>query len=82
MALRFRVSAALLKGATMVMLGIWVVGVTVWHSMHGTLPGALTMSAVGLGTLIANAASFGLLWAAHDRFEAKPAESRSAGRRV
>jgi hypothetical protein len=50
--------------------------------MHGTLPGTLTMSAVGLGTLIANAASFGLLWAAHDRFEAKPAESRSAGRRV
>ena len=29
MALRFRVSAALLKGATMVMFGIWVVGVTV-----------------------------------------------------
>src|SRR5262245_51865432 len=30
---------------------------------HGTLPNAFTMGAVGIAALIANAASFGLLWA-------------------
>jgi hypothetical protein len=42
--------------------GLWVIGVTAWHAFQGTLPGALTMGAVGLTALIANAASFGLLW--------------------
>jgi Co/Zn/Cd efflux system component len=37
--------------------------VTVWHALHGTLPQAFTMGAVGLTALIANAVSFGLLWA-------------------
>jgi len=31
--------------------------------MHGTLPHAFTMGAVGFAALAANAASFGLLWA-------------------
>ena len=31
--------------------------------MHGTLPNAFTMGAVGFAALVANAASFGLLWA-------------------
>jgi Co/Zn/Cd efflux system component len=31
--------------------------------VHGTLPSAFAMGAVGLAALIANAASFGLLWA-------------------
>src|SRR3989442_10159405 len=30
---------------------------------HGTLPNAFTMGTVGLAALVANAASFGLLWA-------------------
>jgi Co/Zn/Cd efflux system component len=63
MALRYRATAALIKGATMGVFGLWVVGTVIWHLMHGTLPSAFTMGAVGFAALIANAASFGLLWA-------------------
>jgi Co/Zn/Cd efflux system component len=63
MALRFRATAALLKSATMGVFGLWVIGTVVWHAMHGTLPNAFTMGTVGLAALVANAASFGLLWA-------------------
>jgi Co/Zn/Cd efflux system component len=63
MALRYRAIAALLKGATMGMLGVWVLGITAWNVWHETLPSAVTMGAVGVAALIANAASFGLLWA-------------------
>ena len=61
--LRVRATAALLKGATMGLFGLWVIGITVWHATHGTLPQASTMGAVGLVALAANAVSFGLLWA-------------------
>jgi Co/Zn/Cd efflux system component len=63
MALRYRATAALIKGATMGMFGLWVIGTVVWHAVHGTLPSAFTMGTVGLAALVANAASFGLLWA-------------------
>ena len=63
MALRYRASAALAKGATMAAFGLWVVGAAAWHSLHGTLPSAFMMGTVGIAALIANAASFGLLWA-------------------
>jgi Co/Zn/Cd efflux system component len=63
MALRYRASAALAKGATMGAFGLWVIGTVIWHSVHGTLPSAFTMGAVGFAALAANAASFGLLWA-------------------
>ena len=55
--------AAFLKGATMGLFGLWVLALTGWHAWHGTLPHAFTMGAVGLAALLANAASFGLLWA-------------------
>jgi Co/Zn/Cd efflux system component len=41
--------------------GFWVIGVTIWHASHGTLPEAFTMGAVGTAALVANALS--LLWA-------------------
>jgi Co/Zn/Cd efflux system component len=63
MALRYRATAALAKGATMAVFGLWIVGTVVWHALHGTLPSALTMGAVGFAALAANAVSFGLLWA-------------------
>jgi Co/Zn/Cd efflux system component len=63
MALRYRASAALAKGATMGAFGLWVIATVIWHAMHGTLPDAFTMGAVGVAALAANAASFGLLWA-------------------
>ena len=63
MALRYRATAAFLKGTTMGVFGIWVLGLTAWHAWHETLPHAFTMGAVGVAALIANACSFGLLWA-------------------
>ena len=63
MALPYRATAALVKGGTMGVFGLWVVGTVTWHIVHGTLPNAFTMGAVGVAALIANATSFGLLWA-------------------
>jgi len=63
MALRYRAIAALAKGGTMGLFGLWVIGSAVWHAVQGTLPNAFTMGAVGFAALAANAASFGLLWA-------------------
>jgi Co/Zn/Cd efflux system component len=74
MALRYRATAALIKGATMGAFGIWVIGTLFWHAVHGTLPNAFTMGAVGTAALVANGASFGLLWA----YRAGDANMRSA----
>jgi Co/Zn/Cd efflux system component len=63
MALRFRAMAALTKGGSMGLFGLWVIGTVVWHALQGTLPNAFTMSVVGFAALAANAASFGLLYA-------------------
>src|SRR5215208_6915965 len=63
MALRYRAMAALVKGGTMGVFALWVIGTVIWHAVHGTLPSAFTMGAVGFAALAANAASFGLLWA-------------------
>ena len=63
MALRYRAMAALAKGATMGVLGLWVIGITVWHAIHGTLPQAYAMGMIGFAALVANAASFTVLWA-------------------
>jgi Co/Zn/Cd efflux system component len=46
MALRYRATAALVKGATMSLFGLWVVGAVIWHAVHGTLPNAVTIGAV------------------------------------
>jgi Co/Zn/Cd efflux system component len=62
MALRYRASAALLKGATMAVLGLWALLITAMHVVHGTLPHAITMGGIGVTALAANAASFWLLW--------------------
>jgi Co/Zn/Cd efflux system component len=62
MALRYRASAALGKGATMGLFGLWVMGTVIWHAWHGTLPSAFTMGAVGFVALLANGVSFALLW--------------------
>jgi Co/Zn/Cd efflux system component len=74
MALRYRASAALAKGATMGVFGLWVMGTVIWHALHGTLPSAFTMGTIGFAALAANAASFGLLWA----FREGDANMRSA----
>ena len=55
MALAWRARAALLKGASLGVLEIWVVATTVWHVVAGMLPSAGTMGAVGVLALAANA---------------------------
>lgn len=62
MALRYRAAAALAKGASMGAFGLWVVGTVTWHALHGTLPSAFTMGAVGFAALLANAVTFAILW--------------------
>jgi Co/Zn/Cd efflux system component len=66
MSLRARASAALVKGVSMGVLGLWVLAVTGWHAWHQTLPQAFTMGAVGFTALLANAGSFALLWKYRD----------------
>ena len=63
MALRYRSKAALIKGATMGLFGLWVMGATGWSAFHETLPHAITMGEVGFTALFANAVVFGLLCA-------------------
>jgi Co/Zn/Cd efflux system component len=54
MALTWRARAAMMKGGTMVLFALWVLGNTAWHAVHGTLPQAEVMGAVGIAALIAN----------------------------
>jgi Co/Zn/Cd efflux system component len=61
LALRYRAMAALAKGSSMGLFGLWIIGTVIWHAVHGTLPSAITMGAVGFAALAANAISFGLL---------------------
>src|SRR3954447_7961349 len=63
MALRYRASAALAKGMTMGIFGLWVLAAAFRHGIYATVPEAVTMGAVGVAALLANAASFALLWA-------------------
>jgi Co/Zn/Cd efflux system component len=62
MALRYRATAALIKGVSMGGLGLIVLGTIVWHLIHATVPEPVTMSAVGCAALVANAVVFLLLW--------------------
>ena len=66
MVLRYRAMAALAKGTTMGLFGVWIIGTAIWHALHGTLPNAYTMGAIGFAALAANAISFGLLWVHRD----------------
>jgi Co/Zn/Cd efflux system component len=63
MALNYRAGAALAKGVTMGVFGVWVMGTSLWHAFYGTVPEAVTMGAVGVAALIANAVCLVLLWA-------------------
>ncbi|HCX67492.1 cation transporter [Parvibaculum sp.] len=62
MSLAARAKAALAKGATMGLLGLWVIGSTLWHLVQGDAPEAITMGVVGVAALLANAVVFVLLW--------------------
>ncbi|MCZ0813780.1 MAG: cation transporter [Pseudomonadota bacterium] len=64
--LHWRARAALVKGASMGLFGLWVVGNVIWHALTGTVPSWGAMGAVGIAALIANMACLGLLYAWRD----------------
>lgn len=73
MALQWRARASLLKGATLLGLGLWVMASTGWHAYAGTLPGAEVMGVVGALALVANAGVALMLY----RFRGGDANMRS-----
>ena len=72
-ALAWRARAALLKGWSLLVLGLWVIASTGWHAYHGTLPSAEVMGVVGLLALLANAGVALMLY----RFRGGDANMRS-----
>ncbi|MSO93690.1 MAG: cation transporter [Rhodospirillales bacterium] len=54
MTLQWRARAALLKGITMGLFGLWVIGAATRLALDGGIPDAATMGAVGFLALIAN----------------------------
>ena len=54
MSLRWRAGAALLKGISMGLFGIFVLAMAAWQAINGTLPGFQVMGAVGFAALAAN----------------------------
>jgi Co/Zn/Cd efflux system component len=59
--LRGRAIAALAKGGTMGLFGLWLLGAMVWHAITGTVPEAPVMGAVGAVALLANGTVLALL---------------------
>ena len=54
MSLRIRATAALLKGVSLAVIGLWVLGSTAYQVLVLGLPDAKTMSLVGVAALLAN----------------------------
>ncbi len=52
--LRWRAGASLLKGATMALFGIWILGLAIYKAFVLGLPSALVMGSVGMLALAAN----------------------------
>ena len=66
MALAWRAWAALLKGASMLLFGLFVAGRAVWALLHGLPPEAMTMGVVGALALTANVVVAVLLYTHRD----------------
>lgn len=62
MALAWRARAAMAKGVSILLFGLWVLGNTVWMAMQGVVPAAETMGVVGIAALVANLACAAMLW--------------------
>ena len=73
MALGVRSRAALVKGGTLIVFALWVLGSTAWHALHGTLPQAEVMGVVGVAALLANGGVALMLY----RFRSGDANMRS-----
>jgi len=59
--LRWRAAAAMFKGVTLLAMGLWVLGSTVWQVLIAGVPDETIMGSVGLLAFTANAASVLLL---------------------
>ena len=57
LSLRVRATAALVKGVTLALMGLWVFGSTIWHTLVLGLPRAEVMGLIGFLALAANLAS-------------------------
>jgi Co/Zn/Cd efflux system component len=73
LALTWRARAALVKGGTLIAFALWVIGNTIWHAVHGTLPQAEVMGIIGFAALIANGGVALMLY----RFRSGDANMRS-----
>ena len=73
LALAWRARAALLKGASLGLLGLWVLASTAWHAWTGTLPSAEVMTVVAVIALLANGGAALMLY----RFRGGDANMRS-----
>jgi len=61
MPLRTRALAAMLKGVSLVMMGLWVAGSTAWQFFILGVPDAPVMGGIAVAALLANVTSVGLL---------------------
>jgi len=57
LSLRVRASAALVKGVTLALMGLWVLGSTMWHTFVLGVPRAEVMGLIGFLALAANLTS-------------------------
>src|ERR1700747_3293574 len=73
LALAWRARAALIKGATMGVFGVSVLGGTLWPVVHGAVPHAELMGVIGTTALIANGGVAAMLY----RFKSGGANMRS-----
>ncbi len=62
MSIRWRAGAAMIKGLAMGVFGFWVIGMTGYHFIHGSLPSAAIMGSVGTLALAANLLSAVILF--------------------
>lgn len=65
-AAKVRASAALLKGVSLALMGLWVFGSTAYQVLVVGVPEAAIMSTVGVLAFVANMASVGLLYRFRD----------------
>ncbi len=73
MALAWRARAAIVKAATMLAFGVWMLGSAIWGFLVGASPEAGTMGIVGTAALVANLAVAVMLF----RFRSGDANMRS-----
>lgn len=62
MALIWRARAAMLKGASLLLFGGWVLLSALWYALAGSAPKAETMGVIGVAALIANLFCAAILW--------------------